>query len=83
MDAICLGLQSGPDQVSPAKFHSQIPRTRLQQPDSGEIPLYLSLSISLAPHFLSPVLDFFDRGILCHELSMFHDSGMVMGDWRS
>ena len=47
-------------------------------------PLHLSLlSISLTSHSLSPVLDFFDRGILCHEISMSSGSGMVMGCWRS
>ena len=35
---------------------------------------------ALAPPFLSHVLDFFDRGILlCHEMLMSPDSGMVMG----
>ncbi|MDE7126798.1 MAG: hypothetical protein K2O58_02740 [Bacteroidales bacterium] len=63
-----------PDSAAP------ISTTRFRQPDSGVITLSLSFSISLAPHFLSPVLDFFDMGIHCHEILMSPDSDMMMGD---
>ena len=94
MDTVCPGLQSAPGPVPPAKFHSQIQQPRFIGSDSAartlaarfqwnhpslfHSPSPLSLSISLTPHFLSPGLDFFDRGILCHEIAMSHDPGMVM-----
>ena len=47
---------------------------------SFPFPFHLShLSLPPSSHFLPPVLDFFDRGILCHEISMSSGSGMVMG----
>ena len=66
------------------RFRQQNFTAGFREPDSSNpIPakfpsIFHSLFFSHPP-FLSPVLDFFDRGILCHELSMFHDSGMVMG----
>ena len=79
MDTVCPGLQSAPGPVPPAKFHSRIQQPLFRQPYSGVITLSLSFSTSLAPHFLFPVLDFFDMGIHCYEISVSPDSGMAMG----
>ena len=60
---------------------AQTPAARLRRnhPSLFHSPSPLFLSLPLSYHVHSPGLDFFDRGILCHEIAMSSGSGMVMG----